>query len=138
VCAGIVSHAYLGHENDNEAAAPAIAYAEHVGLTCEAFAPAYSWYFPGSTTLHVFSCEETDELQMKALDAFCRAGGATRGLGQTYTCETRGDAGHCFDHHVPLHRKAQRRLHPRLGHRGPCVDDVGAQWPRLHVAWPTR
>jgi hypothetical protein len=60
VCAGIVSHAHLGPENDNGRSAQAVAYAEHVGLVCEVFPRKFSWYYPGATTLLVFSREEMD------------------------------------------------------------------------------
>jgi hypothetical protein len=60
ICAGIVSHAYLGRANEEPIASKAVAYAEHVGLVCEVFPPKFSWYYPGATTLLVFSREETD------------------------------------------------------------------------------
>jgi hypothetical protein len=54
VCAGIVSHAYLWVER-SDLEARAVAYAEGAGLRCEVYPPAYSWYYPGETTLLVFT-----------------------------------------------------------------------------------
>jgi hypothetical protein len=31
------------------------AYAEALGLKCEVYPPAFSWYYPGGTTLLVFT-----------------------------------------------------------------------------------
>jgi hypothetical protein len=55
ICAGIVSHAYLGRKNDNEGPEEAMRYAEGVGLACEVLPSSSSWYYPGATTLLVFT-----------------------------------------------------------------------------------
>jgi hypothetical protein len=70
VCAGIVSHAYLRDHGGIEAP---VAYAERAGLVCEVFPPVFSWYYPGATTLLVFSRPAADGLaQLRRLAAHPR------------------------------------------------------------------